>query len=329
MNSNIEAIKRSYQEAMTIAEISPWQFFKRDTVFAIEHPESKELYFVTVNGQDDELPGIIISKGYEAYLNGQAWLKEGDDKIKANALALYSLYYNDEPLEAKEEERLKLAEIQEPTAFGWPHFKDFTPEYLPWLPSDEDFKVLEVLLRQIRLMLGKAQDKKGYFDLDYGYMVRKLVKGIWQEEFAQEVPEEHSKLSYMRPNNPEVISQLPLNNGAVFEAVLELSDLPFQYEEGARPIYPWIFIMVNGADGSLLDYRLTSREESFISVSQSLVETLNNAGYRPSVINTDNAFTRMLLSELCRDLNVVAQEEKLEYADKLIRLVKMRLNSGV
>lgn len=329
MNDFKNSIVKAYQEAMTLAQLAPWDFIQDQDVFAIEDPISKSLYFVNTQGQGESLKGLLISKGFDAYLQGQKWLHEGDKEIKANTLALYSLYFDHNPLADIEKARLNLAAINEPTPFGWPKFKDFTPEYLPWFPSDQDFEILRTILTQARIILSSAQREKGHLSTDYGCLVRKLVKGLWQEDFLAEMPEEHQRLAYMRPDNPQIIAALPQNNGASFEAVLELSDLPFQYNPQERPFYPWIFLLIDGADGRMLDYRLTSREENFVSISHSLVETLNKTGYRPKEIITAEPFTKLLLSELSQEMNINIVEGELQYGEKLCRLIKMRLKSSL
>lgn len=325
MNSMNETIHKVYLEAMNIANLEPWETINDSEVFAIEHPVSHLLYFVQVVGKSQPLFGIQISKGYEAYLRLQDWLKYGDSSIKANRLALYSLYYDFEPLQEIDAQRLSIAEVSAPTLKGWPRFRDFTPEYLPWHPSDEDFSILELLLPQIRLMLQIAKTAPTSLSSPDGCLIRRLQQGIWHTEVQNRMPEEREKLSYLRPEQPQAIRELPSNSGATFEAILGLSDIPFQTKVGERPFYPWIFLLIDAADGQLLDYRLTARSESFASVSEGFIEALAKAGYRPGEILVDTEMTQVILTGVCQDLNIPVRKATLEFGAKLLSLIQKKI----
>lgn len=325
MSETLQAIQKTYEEAVKIANLQPWTFVEESEVFAIEHPESHVLYFVQVLGKTQPMLGIQISKGYEAYLRLQEWLKLGDTAIKANKLALYTLHFNSDSLAEIDQKRLEIAGITEPPASGWPRFKDFTPEYLPWHPSDEDFLNLQILLPQIRLLLQLAEPDPSLLSSPDGCLIRRSQKGIWQNEVQNLMPEEHEKLSYLRPEEPHLLMQLPQNPSAAFEAVMELSQVPFQTQADQRPFYPWIFLLIDATDGQLLDYRLTARNEHFASVSQGVVETLGKAGYRPGEILTADSFSQVLLSGVCQEIGVPVRKSTLEYGDRLVRLIQKKL----
>jgi hypothetical protein len=325
MNETLPAIKKTYEEAQKIANLQPWTFIEESEVFAIEHPESHVLYFVQVIGKTQPMLGIQISKGYEAYLRLQEWLKLGDTAIKANKLALYTLHYNSEPLPEIDQQRLESSGITESPACGWPRFKDFTPEFLPWYPDDEDFLILQILLPQIRLLLQLAEPNPSLLSSPEGCLIRRSQKGIWHNEVQNLMPEEHEKLSYLRPEDPHILMQLPQNPSAAFEAVMELSTVPFQTQPDQRPFYPWIFLLIDAADGQLLDYRLTARKEHFASVSQGVVEALGKAGYRPGEILTADSFTQVLVSGVCQEIGIPVRKSTLEYGDRLVRLIQKKL----
>ncbi len=325
MNETLPAIKKTYEEAQKIADLQPWTFIEESEVFAIEHPESHVLYFVQVIGKTQPMLGIQISKGYEAYLRLQEWLKLGDTAIKANKLALYTLHYNSEPLPEIDQQHLESSGITESPACGWPRFKDFTPEFLPWHPDDEDFLILQILLPQIRLLLQLAEPNPSLLSSPEGCLIRRSQKGIWHNEVQNLMPEEHEKLSYLRPEDPHILMQLPQNPSAAFEAVMELSTVPFQTQPDQRPFYPWIFLLIDAADGQLLDYRLTARKEHFASVSQGVVEALGKAGYRPGEILTADSFTQVLVSGVCQEIGIPVRKSTLEYGDRLVRLIQKKL----
>jgi hypothetical protein len=325
MSETLQAIQKTYEEAQKIANLQPWTYLEESEVFAIEHPESHVLYFVQVIGKTQPLLGVQISKGYEAYLRLQDWLKMGDAAIKANKLALYALHFNLEPLTEIDQVRLKVAGFTEPTPHGWPHFKDFTPEYLPWHLSDEDFYVLQILLPQTRLLLQLAESDPSLLASAEGCLIRRLENGLWHNEVQNNMPEEREKLSYLRPEEPQPLMALPQNSGAVFEAVMELSNVPFQTKPDERPFYPWIFLLIDAADGQLLDYRLTARQEHFASVSEGIVEALRKTGYRPSEILTEDTFTQVLISGVCQELGFSVRKATLEYGNRLVGLIQKKL----
>lgn len=328
MSETLRAIQKTYEEARKIGNLKPWTYLEESEVFAIEHPESHVLYFVQVIGKTQPLLGVQISKGYESYLRLQDFLKLGDTVIKANQLALYALHFNSEPLAEIDQERLKAVGIMEPTLHGWPRFKDFTPEYMPWHPSDDDFLILQILLPQIRLLLQLAEPDSSLLSSPEGCLIRRLENGLWHNEIQNKMPEEREKLSYLRPEEPQTLLALPQNSGTAFEAVMELSRVPFQTQPNERPFYPWIFLLIDAADGQLLDYRLTARNEHFASVSEGVVETLRKAGYRPGEILVEDTFTQVLMSGVCQEIGITVQKAKLEYGKRLVDLIQKKLTNA-
>ncbi|MCE5196073.1 MAG: hypothetical protein LLG09_02950 [Negativicutes bacterium] len=313
-------------ETAVIVALQPWNQFRESDVFAIEHPKTHLLYFVSIFGQNGLDYGFSLAKGYEAYLNLQEWLSQTDEKIKPNQLALYLMQLAGfREMTDADWRLLQKAGSMTATAKGYPRFKDYTPEYLPWLINDTDAALLCRLLPQVRQVIVRAEKDRALIDSAKGCLIRRLLHGIWQDDYQAIMPKERQLLSYLRPENPEVIQSLPSKPDLIFECSLVLSLKPIRLKEGERPFYPWIFLLIDAGNGRLIDYQLTSKAENFAAISMSLLRVLQKAGCRPSEIKTGSEMARTILSGICQELGIPVSLTSLRYAPELMQMIQNKL----
>ena len=313
-------------ETSAIVALQPWTHIRESDVFAIEHPETHQLYFTSIFGQNGLDYGFYLAKGYEAYLNLQEWLGQKEEKLKTNQLALYMMQlagYRE--MSEPDWQLLQKAGRMTATAKGYPRFKDYTPDYLPWQINDDDATLLCRLLPQIRQVIIKTEKNPSLLDSAKGCLIRRLIHRIWQDDYQAIMPKERQLFSYLRPENPQVIQRLPRKEDWTFECSLFLSVKPILLKEGERPFYPWIFLMVDAKSGQLIDYQLTSKAENFAAISINMIRVLQKAGCRPCEIKAGSEMARTILSGICQELDIPVSLSSLRYAPELMQLIQNKL----
>lgn len=314
------------RETSAIVALQPWTPIRESDVFAIEHPETHLLYFASILGQNGLNYGFYLAKGYEAYLNLQEWLSQKEEKMKTNQLALYMMQlagYRE--MTDSDWQLLRKAGVMTATTKGYPRFKDYTPEYLPWQISDDDASLLCRLLPQVRQVIIKAEKDRSLLDSPKGCLIRRLVQGIWQDDYQAIMPKERQLLSYLRPENPQAIQSLPRKEDLAFECSLFLSTKPILLKAGERPFYPWIFLIIDAKTGQLIDYQLTTKAEHFAAISTNMVSVLQKAGCKPREIKTGSEIAQTILSGICQELDIPVSLASLRYAPDLMQLIQSKL----
>ena len=270
--------------ASYIELLKPWQILEEHEVFVVVNPETGEPGFVSTLGGLDEVQGVVVYTGIEAYFQLLEFLEnapddedleEDEDEMADYAMDLLQIprlqftLDEKEQLEPTDEALLKRHKIALKTDGVLPVFRSTRPGFLPWRLDGGETRFLTQVLEQLAQLLGRPKFSTDVLDLDpdgdeafaprFLTRVGKVGKDgtlTWKDgELELQPPAPYAIPIPDLADEFKAIKKKPVDN-AIWEVDMNASPAPV-IPDDERPFFPEIILM--GSKGQVGEPQLTSQ----------------------------------------------------------------------
>lgn len=302
-----------------------WKFMNEQDIFAIQNPETREIGYCSVMGASGEHYALSVYKGVEGLKNYYAMQflnpADGEQNLTMDFLTLQDcIMASLEQKDLVEEEELKfMKKLGYPTheMDSFPQFRNYKPGYIPWYLDAEEVKFLAHCLRQTVLVGKRFKDDPEYLDFDETkYLLLEPVEkeGVieWHDSIID--PDLGIEEEEEPPPSPDVKRINNTANAAratnlTWEIDYFLFPQPFQDNEGERPYFPIVLLIVNSDDAIILKYHIQPYDGSLGVLQDLLLNTLEKGQVKPAEIQSTS-------KEVLNQLKPVADQIQISLKQK-------------
>ena len=303
-----EEWRHLYALMTQVKEMAPWEWMYESDVFAVQDPESKEFYFVSVMGNLGEHLSIAVYLGTRAY-EQLLTFAENADRDTATGEELFEIshlqasFENREQLTTQDRDTIKQLGLKFRGRMSWPLFRSYRAGFAPWHLEASEVRILTLALEQLLDVAPRFGDDEVEFPEEGDdFFVRVLGEdGQWQDRILPVPNAEPESVNIAIPKEyADALRRLPHSRN-VFEAELFLMPGVFG-DRGNRPQMAYIFMVVDRASGAILAgdpmYMETTFADMLAQVPLRMVQICLKMQGVPGEIHVGSERTEWLLSSL-------------------------------
>jgi len=310
--------RRLYEGVGALLEMAPWDWMFDTDLFAVEHPQTKQIGYCCITGSTQKFFGLSVYRG-EAGLYSYEELQAVN--VDHPLLPPATTFEQDcLSLTFRERDEISSAQLASMHGMniGWdedrlfPLFEDLSPGHAPWpIESESDADFLITCLEQSREVARMCKDDPDLLDhVEEGtsrILIRRMNrKGVWQNSWQTLriglplVPELKVNQLFLRSN----CLAFPIKEGRTWMADVFYFPTPLQDEESQRPYYPVMTFLADQSSGIILGYSLHRSLEELTELQGTLVNTIRKEGYRPERILVPNLRVMRLWEPFSHPINL-------------------------
>lgn len=278
--------------------LKPWTILYEDDLFAVESPESGNVYFISIMGSNEEVYALAAYEGAEALY--QFWdLHNGEIELPPENIMLIPHMMvsldNRENIPEKQRSVIKQLGLKYRGKQAWPNIERIIPAYLPDIPDDSLLHDLVFILEQSIHIIKRATKNKDliynetHHEDEYLFREAKTDNGqrVWKDVYKRvPVPTREEKISYSK-DKLNSFKKLPEGKN---ELEMDFVMIPAPTKEkGGAPYFPFVLIIVDPNEGMILDFEMLSPQPDFPSMLSRLPDTIFEkfikTGKRPGKIS--------------------------------------------
>ena len=313
MTPGIREWRRLFESAVRIKEISPWEWMTETDVFGVRSPETGELGFVSVMGLLGEHYAVSLylgSEGIHGFLDLQEMGPFADPGALIQIPQIQVSFENREELDKRDREIIKELGLKFRGRNAWPMFRSYRPSLFPWFLEAGEVRFLSCALEQLANVAPRFREDSSLLEPSGGerYLLRaprqEGGRRLWEDASTGvpsldappiEVEMEVSKI--------EALGRLP--RGEVRREVdFFMFPAPVQ-DEGGRPYFPHMLLVVDAGSGMVLGSELLtprpSLEAMWGRVPENLADQLFALELAPEKISVDSDLLFEILEPLASE----------------------------
>src|SRR5215210_266586 len=314
MTPGIREWRRLYEAAVRVKEISPWEWMTEADVFGVQNPETGELGFVSVMGMLGEHYAVSLyrgSEGIHGFLNLQQMGPFADPEALIQVPQLQASLENREQLDKRDREVIKELGLKFRGRNAWPWFRSYRTSFFPWFLESGETSFLSVALEQLADVAPRFREDSALLESSEGenYLLRVPRREgetlLWEDASTGIPPLDAPPIEVeMEVSKIEALGQLP-RTGVRLEVDFFMVPAPVR-DEGDRPYFPHMLLMVDAESGMILGSELLkpfpSQEAMWGSVPEVLADQLSGVDLLPEKVSVDSELLFQLLEPLAGEV---------------------------
>lgn len=324
-----EEWQRLYETAIKVKQLEPWNWMSETDMFAVQHPESGQLGFVSVMGRAGEHFGVAVYLGSDG-LAGFMMLQEARGAVSPEVFfmipQLQASFEDREMLTSEDRAVIKSLGLKFRGRNAWPWFRSMRSGFAPWYLEAAEARFLTHALEQVLDLAPRFEmdDSLVLVRSDNAMLVRKPVstaRGVtWEDSFQQiTLDDKGTGTFYLDVQLLEQLSKMPAQKLTI---EMDVFMLPQPIQEGkSRPFFAYNLLLVEGRSGYILGtemmYVKTTLEEMWTGVPEIVLRELVRINVKPAVIKTRPGPLHDLLAPIASEIGVSLQMSRhLRYLDE-------------
>lgn len=312
--------KKLYNLAIEFTNMQPWQWMYDNDIFGVMDPDSKEIGYCSIMGNNEEFYGMAIYPGAEGFssLNAilnQEYPDEASYGIHSQKCLMMEFGKRDY-VSPEQMEIIKKIDVWFENRNFWPIFKDFTPGLYPWQLNEKDLPFMITVVEQALKIATEFKEKKEVFakhvpdKILTAVPTKKNNKLEWDYEYIK--PEKYikqKKFSVITENDEKLARDLKQkyqrNKMIKWQIDYFYSPKPVQDYKSSRPYFPHFFMAVDGFSSIVLGTKLTEHGISKDSIFRhSLLEFIEKHQYIPDKFVVRKIELTKILEDLAKILDI-------------------------
>jgi hypothetical protein len=313
--------RRLYEAATLVKELSPWQWMTETDVFGVQDPETEEIGFVSVMGLLGEHYAVSLYPNPRA-LYGFRALEEAGPEINPEALLeipqLQVSFEDRSELDNRDREVIKELGFRFRGRKEWPMFRSYRPGFLPWFLKAEEARSLAEALDQLLEVAPRFREDRSLLvpDDERLYLVRVAHQEgptrVWEDTVMEVPPPEPVPIQIkVDPQALESLESLP-QSGHELEIDLFMVPAPIKGENGDRPVFPYMLLVVDAGSGMVVGTDLLepvpSLEAMWGLVPLAVIRQLAGLGLRPEQVTVGSELLFGLLQPLAESSRIELEQ---------------------
>jgi hypothetical protein len=313
----LEEWSRLYEAAIGVKAMAPWDWMQEGDIFGVQNPENSEIGFVGVMGGLGEHLSVAVYLGAGALSDFWTLYQFGDQAPAEAVLEIRHLqasFEDREMLRSKDRDIIKALGLRFRGRQAWPLFRSYRSGYAPWHLEAWEARFLAHALDQtmeVGPRLKKAPTMLDDLDTE-DYLVRVLRKGgqvlQWEDQIVRVEPVDRPLITIkLTRETLQQAQQLPRTTHSL-EVEAFMAPMPMADEEGQRPYFPHMLLVVERDSGMVLGSELVrpkaNLEATWGSLANVLLHLFVNLGSVPAEIRVRTPLEAGLFEPLGGELGV-------------------------
>ena len=303
--------KALFSAAQRFKQHECWNHMWDSDIFGVKNPETGEIGYCCVMGQNGEHYGLGVYKGS---LGLDGLLKVLNDEVHATSLnalhvqhCLMASFEDRKFIDKKDNALMKKLGLSFRGRHAWPLFRDYTPGFHPWYISSEDARFLTIALDQ---SIQIAEQMKEDPDLvypeydEFKYLVRVPEKKkdaiAWKDDWLTPEPVEDKFLILNLQENVDLLNHLEelkhanTRKNDIWEVGISYSPQPVQEKMDERPFYPKMMILADHNNGLILTFAIGQKDHYQNSFVHEFLSFLDRVKILPKkMMASDKEFLKL------------------------------------
>ena len=296
-----------------LRQLAPWQWLKETHLFAVRHPETATMGYISVTGALEESPGLMVylgPEGWEAYWRVVEFLATAatvPEELAWETRGLWLTWVEQEALTAVDRQVGEFLGV-DPALPLWPVWRSLRPGYIPWYLTAAEARFLRLAVEQTLIVAADLADNPDLLleRLAQGQLLVRVPRErdntvVWESAWHP-LPEEVGNLYHARISQALLaqLSSLPLQPVTV---EVDVFALPVAVREGTHtpPAVPHVLLVVEEKGEVLQAEMLTPRghlRHVYESVPERVAQALVAWKGRPSRVLVRRSLIHSLLQPL-------------------------------
>ncbi|UCE08349.1 MAG: hypothetical protein JSW07_10160 [bacterium] len=309
-----EEWQKLFEFMIELKEIAPWKWMVEQDIFAVQHPETNELGFVSVMGYVGEHYAISVylgDNGLYGFWDLQQNAPDISPELFFKIPQLQASFEDRDFLRPEDRDLIKQLGLHFQGKQFWPMFRSYRPGFFPWYLESDEARFLSYALQQtieVSMRFKKDRSLLKFADEEQ-YLVRMPVKRkdkmVWRDSLKNIPPPESYSIELTM--NAFAIQSLKniVPSNCTLEIDLFMSPSPCQ-DKGERPYYPYILMMIDADSGMILGNEvlqpIPNLETMWGTVPKKVTERLVKVHLLPQKILINSEFLLQLLNPLSDEL---------------------------
>ncbi len=310
--------QKLFESTIRAKELAPWNWMGETDIFGVENPETGEIGFVSVMGEEGEHYAIAV------YLGAEGLYSYWDFRMLASSVPflppeallgmthLQTAFEDRKTLHKKDRALIKNLGFKFRGENAWPMFRSYRPGCFPWYLEADETSMLLYALEQLPDLARRFETNPDLLHAipDDNYLVR-----VRREKDGTQVWEDEIKY-IARPKSPNIPLMMDM------EALEHLKQQPKKrltlqvdffvffspvQEQEERPVFPHMLMIVESESGVVMASELLTPTPNMSamwgSVPMCMAQVLARANIVPTTIQVTNPLLPSLLQPLARELN--------------------------
>ena len=328
----LEQWRKLYDVAGRVKQMAPWQWMLETDLFAIQHPQTGEVGFVSVMGTLGEHLAIAHYSGAIGFYGFWRMATGSKQEVEDEYFLLPQLqasFEDRDQLDKRDREVIQALGLKYRGKQAWPLFRSYRPGYLPWHLEAPEADLLSWTLEQLLEVAprfqGLARPARARIPKEYPLRVPSMVGDTvtWRDGVvaAPDVPLQEITIE-LAPGLLESVRRLERGPR---EIQVDLSPQPFVIgEPGQRPQVPFLLMAVDVESGFVLCTEVLAAEPNVeVMLGQApgrLLATIVRLGVRPVTIAVRTWRLENVLSPVASAIGVkLVQKRRLPALERVSR----------
>lgn len=287
-NPSLEELRKLYLAAIEFRDIRSWEWMYDSDLFGVVNPENNEIGYCCIMGNLKQVFALTVylgSEGLEGYYKtASGEINPNDFNLLHYQKCLMASFEDRQYLEKKDLDIIKSLDFKFRGAHQWPLFRNYHPGYRPWYLTKSEVNYLTLALEQAKDVSLRFNENHNLLSPPQKglYLVRQAVrKGdelCWSDEWKKPKP--------YKPKGvvPQIqIDELRLQrikkylSHSAEDWEVDFFYSPFGINEGERPFFPLILLIVDHSSQEIINFHLTGHsgyEQEFLDKFLTTIETI-------------------------------------------------------
>jgi len=316
----LEEWKELYELAIKFKEAAPWEWMYDTDVFGVLNPETEDIGYCTVMGNNKEFYGMAIYQGPEGFAIldkiARGDFRQEDAKYMQKCLMLSFDKRN--YIEKEEMEIIKQIGVRFDNRNFWPQFRDYSPGYYPWHIDRKQAAYFMIIIEQALEIFSKVKDNKDKYMAGVPYRILARIpkkngtKIVWTDEYiVPKIMEKKITIPALSEKH-EIISrkikkEIDIDPEMTWEADDFFSPDPVKDDdEDIRPFFPRLLFFVEQRSGAVMSIGLSESAIDIITTKfrQSFLDGILKHGAFPKKLNIRNEKLAEILRPIAKILDI-------------------------
>ncbi|MGO4500760.1 hypothetical protein AB4114_33355 [Paenibacillus sp. 2RAB27] len=315
LNTKLEQWQTLYDAAAAFKKAECWSYFTNAHIFGVENPVNGEIGYCCIMGNGGELYGLAVYLGTEG-LETLFKMMDGETDIDLmySQYCLMLSFDSRTELYPDELKQIKELGLKFRGANAWPTFRFYEPGFVPWpIQNEEQVQFLSLALQQAIevVQVYKSNPDAIIREEDDTFLTRVSKRDrknlVWSDQWIKPKP--------LNKANDYVVT--PLDELRLAKAKRSLKGIagiweidcffaPMPIDEGDRPFYPMMGLIVDQESEQILQYGLTEKFGIPDKIAGLLLELIEKAQVIPKEIGVCNEETFHYIRQILKAFEIKA-----------------------
>lgn len=311
---------RLYELTIMLRNTAPWRWMAENQLFAVQHPDTKEIGYCSLTGQTGGLPALVVYPGPEGFASYQQVMKnELDYSVDETTFlqkAIVLSFESAADLELSDKQIIEAVGLSLKEYEDWQLFRSYEPGYVPLPLTAEEAGFLTLIIQQTLDVAHAIRNRQLEIEKDaktdesiptFAQIYTRIQQsdGKWVGEY-QPLPNVDDLTQSAKLDFLDELAIRRVRNKGIQTGIWELdyTFAPFVVKEGNRPAFPRMLMIVCQETGKILNVHISPEPTYVEEFAAKFFETMERNQVYPKQLVTKRGYVAELILPITEALKI-------------------------